>query len=82
MSRKMNTSRRPHFAGLRHGYCENRHCPTRNVFFGVKRDPNPDAAAICPRCQQTLTLFQWCEEPERRVEEMELEGNVLRCQRA
>ena len=23
---------RPHFGGLRHGYCENSECPTRNVF--------------------------------------------------
>jgi hypothetical protein len=40
---------RPHFAGLRHGYCENRECPTRNVFYSVKRDPNPDASAVWPR---------------------------------
>ena len=25
-------SRRPHFGGLRHGYCENRDCPTRKSF--------------------------------------------------
>ena len=63
-------SRRPHFGGLRHGYCENRDCPTRNVFYSVKRDPNPGAAAVCPRCQRTLTLSRWCQPPERRLAEM------------
>ena len=82
MPSKRNSARRPHFAGLRHGYCENRDCPTRNVFFSVKRDSNPDAPAVCPRCQQKLTLFRWCEEPERRLAELTMEGNVLRRQRA
>ena len=82
MSSKMNRSRRPPFAGLRHGYCENRDCSVRNVYFSVKRDPNPDAPAVCPRCQHPLTLFRWCEAPERRLSELEFEGNVLRHQRA
>ena len=75
----MHKSRHPHF-GLRHGYCENRNCPTRNVHYSVKRAPNRDAPAVCPRCQSRLTLFRWCEEPQRRLTEMELEGNVLRRQ--
>jgi len=82
MPSKRNSARRPHFAGLRHGYCENRDCSVRNVFYVVKRDPNPDAPAVCPRCQHPLTLFRWCEEPERRMAEMTMEGNVLRRQRA
>jgi len=45
---------RLHFGGLRRGYCENRDCPTRNVHYSVKRDPNPDAPAVCPRCQHPL----------------------------
>ena len=49
-------------------------CLTSYVYYSVKRDQNPDAPAVCPRCQQTLTLFRWCEEPERRLAEMELEG--------
>ena len=73
---------RPHFGGLRRGYCENPDCPVRNVFYEIKRDAEPDAPAVCPRCQRRLTLFHWCEEPERRVAEMEMEGNVLRRQRA
>jgi len=32
--------------------------------------------------QQTLTLFHWCEDPERRLEELTMQGNVLRHQRA
>jgi hypothetical protein len=76
----MDRSRRPHFGGLRRGYCKNSDCPTRNVFFEVKRDPKPDAPAVCPRCQHPLTLFHWCEEPVRRVAEMKLESNVLRRQ--
>ena len=82
MPSKRNSARRPHFAGLRHGYCENRDCSVRNVFYVVKRGPNPDAPAVCPRCQHPLTLFRWCEEPERRMAEMTMEGNVLRRQRA
>ena len=82
MSSERKNTRRSHFAGLRHGYCENRDCPVRNVFYSVKRDPNPDALAVCPRCQQKLTLFHWCEEPERRLAELTMEGNVLRRQRA
>jgi len=68
----------PHLAGPLHGYCENRKCPVRNVYYSTKRDPEPDAPAVCPRCQHPLTLFHWCEEPERRFAELEAEGNVMR----
>src|SRR5262245_43264011 len=66
---------RPHFAGIRRGCCKNPECPVREVFYALKRDPEPDASAVCPRCRSRLTLFRWCEEPERRLAELELEGN-------
>ena len=81
MPSTMKKSGRPHFGGLRHGYCENRDCPTRSVFYSVKRDPNPDAPAVCPRCQRPLALFHWREESARDFwPVLEAEGNVLRRQ--
>lgn len=74
-------SQRPHFAGLRRGYCKQSECPVRHVFYSVKRDPAPDAPAICPRCRGPLTLFHWTEEAgERSWPELEREGNILRRQ--
>jgi len=70
MSSKRNGARRSHFAGLRNGYCQNGERPVRSVFYSVKRDPNPDAPAVCLRCEHPLTLFRWCEAPERRFAEL------------
>ena len=76
-------SARPHFGGLRHGYCNGHpRCPVRDVFYAIKRDARPDAPAVCPRCQHPLTLLPWREESARAFwPELEREGNVLRQQR-
>ena len=75
-------SERPHFGGIRRGYCKNPDCPTRNVFYEIKRDAEPDAPAVCPLCQHSLTRFYWREESARDFwPVLEAEGNVLRRQR-
>ena len=73
----MKKSPRPHFGGIRHGYCKNPDCPVRDVSYAIKRD----APAVCPRCQRPLTLFHWREESARAFwPVLEAEGNVLRRQ--
>ena len=53
MSSERKRTRRAHFAGLRRDYCGNRDCPFRNVFYSLKKDSNPDAAAVCPRLSES-----------------------------
>ncbi len=49
-------SQRPRFRGIIRGYCHTVGCPARDVLFLVKDDAQPDAPAVCPRCQRPLTI--------------------------
>jgi hypothetical protein len=74
----MKKSPHPHFSGVRLGSCQNPDCPVREVSYAIKRDAEPDAPAVCPRCRGSLTLFHWREESAREFwPVLEAEGNVL-----
>ena len=40
--------------------------PSATSFYAIKGD-DPDAPAVCPRCQHPLTRFRWRKESARDV---------------